>query len=59
MLNGTTILGIDPPLEFEHLAITMSNGKDELQLKAEVGLLTRNIVFEGSVNDEWTDCVSA
>ena len=59
MLNGTTILGIDPPLEFEHLGITMSNGKDELQLKAEVGLLTRNVVFEGSVNDEWTEVIPA
>ena len=59
MLNGITTLGIDPPLEFEHLAITVSNGNDELQLKAEVGLLTRNIVFEGSVNDEWTEVIQA
>ena len=57
--NGTTTLGIDPPLQYEHLSLTMSNGGQELPLKAEVGLLSRNVVFEGSVNDEWTEVIEA
>ena len=57
--NGTTTLGIDPPLQHQHLSLTVSNGKEELPLKAEVGLLSRNVVFEGSVNDEWTEAIEA
>ena len=53
--NGLTELGINPALEYEHLSFVMSNGEEDLHLKAEVGLLTRNIVVEGSVNDEWTE----
>ena len=57
--NGTTKLGIYPALQFQHLSVTMSNGVQDLPLKAEVGLLSRNVVFEGSVNDEWTEQIEA
>ncbi|OAF68248.1 hypothetical protein A3Q56_04012 [Intoshia linei] len=44
--------------EYRHLGITetYANGAS-IELRAEVGLLTHNIVFQGSYNDQWADVI--
>lgn len=51
-LNGT-YLKLDRPLKFEHLSVKRMVGDVGLEVEAEVGLLTRNIVFRGSVDKSW------
>ena len=41
------VLTLDKPLEFKHFAKTQYFGTDEFDMRAEVGLLSRNVVFRG------------
>lgn len=43
---GTTVY-LDEPLEFSHLSVTPIYDGVEFPMRAEVGLLTRNVVFRG------------
>ncbi|XP_078542272.1 fibrocystin-L-like [Lissotriton helveticus] len=54
------ILTISNSLTYKHLGIsvTLSNGK-VFEARAEVGLLTRNILIRGSDNIEWHDNITA
>ncbi|XP_069076730.1 fibrocystin-L-like isoform X2 [Pleurodeles waltl] len=53
-------LTISNPLTYKHLGISVSltNGK-VFEARAEVGLLTRNILIRGSDNVEWHDDIAA
>ena len=57
--NGSTMLSLDTPLLFTHLGVMMhvsgDPGNHTLDLRAEVGVLTRNVVFEVSLEpqEQW------
>lgn len=57
--NGKTIT-LTEPLTFTHLgvSVTLPDGT-MFEGRAEVGLLTRNIVVRGSQNLEWSDEIEA
>jgi hypothetical protein len=41
------VITLDAPLEYKHFAQTQSFGIDTIDMRAEVGLLTRNVVYRG------------
>ncbi|CAF4433885.1 unnamed protein product, partial [Adineta steineri] len=43
--NGLT-LTLDSPLTYQHLGVTQIIGSTSVEVRAEVGLLTRNVVFQ-------------
>lgn len=45
-LNGLT-LTLDAALTYQHLGVTQTFGTTPVEFRAEVGLLTRNVVFQG------------
>ncbi|OAF68924.1 hypothetical protein A3Q56_03331, partial [Intoshia linei] len=51
---------LDTNAKFKHLGITetYSNGAS-IELRAEVGLLSHNILFRGSSNEQWADNIKA
>ncbi|KAG7219450.1 hypothetical protein INR49_009284 [Caranx melampygus] len=57
--DGKT-LTLDKPLEFTHLGVmvTLPDGT-EFEGRAEVGVLTRNIVVRGAQHEEWNDTIEA
>ncbi len=57
--DGRT-LTLTKPLEYTHLgvSVTLPDGT-VFEARAEVGLLTRNIVVRGSNNVEWNDQIEA
>uniref|UniRef100_A0A4W4EJY7 Polycystic kidney and hepatic disease 1 (autosomal recessive)-like 1 n=1 Tax=Electrophorus electricus TaxID=8005 RepID=A0A4W4EJY7_ELEEL len=54
------LLTLTQPLNYKHLgvSITLPDGT-VFEARAEVGVLTRNIVIRGSINQEWSDQISA
>ena len=44
---GKPILTLDKPLRYKHFASTEYYGTDSIDMRAEVGLLSRNVVFRG------------
>lgn len=57
--DGLT-LTLDEPLEYTHLGVTVTLADGtKFEGRAEVGLLTRNIVVRGSQNQEWADTIEA
>lgn len=54
--DGRTI-GIKPALKYKHISITQTIAGKVIETRAEVGLLTRNVVVEGSVQREWTESI--
>ncbi|MCJ8746157.1 hypothetical protein PDJAM_G00138700 [Pangasius djambal] len=57
--DGRT-LTLTSPLNYTHLgmAITLPDGT-VFEARAEIGVLTRNIVVRGSINSEWSDKIQA
>uniref|UniRef100_A0AAR2IPV4 Polycystic kidney and hepatic disease 1 (autosomal recessive)-like 1 n=1 Tax=Pygocentrus nattereri TaxID=42514 RepID=A0AAR2IPV4_PYGNA len=57
--DGRT-LNLTQPLKYTHLgeSITLPDGT-VFEAKAEVGVLTRNVVVRGSVNQDWNDLIPA
>jgi hypothetical protein len=41
------VLTLDAPLEYQHYAATEAYGDETIEMRAEVGLLTRNLKFRG------------
>ena len=41
------LLILDKPLDFTHLAVKRRINDIEVEIKSEIGLLSRNIIFEG------------
>ena len=58
-INGKTVT-FDEPLEYPHLyeVRTVGIGVD-VTVRAEVGLLTRNILFQGSTDSSWNSLYTA
>ena len=52
--DGRTI-GIAPRVKYKHISLAQSISERYIETRAEVGLLTRNVVVEGSENDEWSE----
>lgn len=46
-VNGSVVT-FTPPLQFDHLALVKQYGEHTVDMRAEVGLLTRNIVIKGT-----------
>ncbi|CAH1788932.1 unnamed protein product [Owenia fusiformis] len=59
-ISGNTIT-LDSPLEYEHLGVTetFEDGTTQLDLRAEVGLLTRNVKVKGSKHMDWSKPIPA
>ncbi|XP_036421459.1 fibrocystin-L-like [Colossoma macropomum] len=57
--DGRT-LNLTQPLKYTHLgeSITLPDGT-VFEAKAEVGVLTRNVVVRGSINQDWSDLIPA
>jgi hypothetical protein len=49
-ISGSTIT-LTEPLKYEHLSVSPDFGGIEVPMQAEVGLLTRNVVFRGDPED--------
>ena len=47
--NGL-VLTLDSALTFSHLGVTQSVGSTSVEARAEVGLLSHNIIFQGSLD---------
>ncbi|XP_066121905.1 fibrocystin-L [Saccopteryx bilineata] len=57
--DGTNIT-LSSPLNYTHLGITVTLPDGTLfEARAEVGILTRNILIRGSDNEEWNDKIPA
>lgn len=41
------MLTLDKPLKYKHFAETQTFGNEQIDMRAEVGLLSRNVVFRG------------
>ena len=55
--NDGRNIGITPPVKYQHISLVQTIAGRIIETRAEVGLLTRNVVVEGSENDEWTDII--
>ena len=49
------VITLDQPLEFKHFAMIQWYGNDFIDMRAEVGLLTRNVKYQGSPYDSPAD----
>lgn len=56
--NGKTIV-LEQPLAFEHISLQQTIGGRVIETRGEVGLLSRNVVIQGSKHDEWNDVIEA
>lgn len=57
--DGKTIT-LEKSLEYKHLGVVQSfEGGVQLETKAEVGLLSRNVIIRGSDNLQWHDRIAA
>ena len=54
-----SILVLTEPLEYEHISIQQIIAGRMVDTSAEVGYLTRNIVFRGNRNEEWSETITA
>ncbi|XP_041477742.1 fibrocystin-L-like isoform X1 [Lytechinus variegatus] len=52
-------LTIDPPIMHRHISIVQDIEGITLETRAEVGLLTHNVVVRGNVNEDWTEEIEA
>jgi len=41
------VITIDKPLEYKHFAMTQTYGNETIDMRAEVALLSRNVVVRG------------
>jgi len=48
-------LTLDKKLDFEHFAAVETYGDRFIDMRAEVGLLTRNVKFQGAAHDTEAD----
>ena len=48
-----TVLTIDPPLQYEHISVKQTIAGKYIDTRAEVGYLTRNVIFRGNRITEW------
>ena len=43
------VITLDKPFEYKHFAMTQTFGSETIDMRAEVALLSRNVVFRGDV----------
>lgn len=55
--NGGRTLHLDYPLTYTHLGLTQEFNSTTIEIRGEVGLLSHNVVFQGSVTDTWNDTI--
>ena len=55
-VNGRFV-EFDPPLLYMHISIAQTIEGRYIETRAEVGLLSRNVIVRGSVNDQWNDVI--
>ena len=56
--DGTEIT-LAAPLKFRHISISQTFGSHEVETRAEVGLLTRNIKVQGNINEQFVTEIPA
>jgi len=54
-----TVITLTEPLKFEHLSIMQTFGSHDIETRAEVGLLSRNIKVKGTVNEQFVTEIPA
>ncbi len=57
--NDGKTLTLDSPLNYEHLSVKRSNAGVDVYIRAEVGLLSRNVIFNSVNDDSWDELRSA
>lgn len=57
--NNNLTLTLDSSLTYQHLGVTRTVGSTSVELRAEVGLLSHNIVFQGSTTATWNQTIEA
>ena len=55
--DGLT-LTLDAPLVYPHLGMTQTLGSTSVEMRAEVGLLSHNVVFRGSTDASWSATIN-
>lgn len=53
--NGAKTIHFTPKMKYKHISLVQTIAGRVIETRAEVGLLTRNIVVKGSKHDEWND----
>ena len=54
-----SILELTVAVEYEHISVLQTIASRAIDTSAEVGYLTRNILFRGNVNEEWSESIQA
>lgn len=57
--NSGKTLVVEPPLKYRHISLVQTIAGRVIETRAEVGLLSRNVVIQGSVHDAWTEKIEA
>ena len=57
--NDNMTLTFTPAVDYKHISLVQTIDGVTLETRAEVGMLTRNVKFRGSVHDEWTETIEA
>ena len=57
--GSRTVLTINPPLRYKHLSVKQTIAGQYIDTSAEVGYLTRNVVFKGNRIEEWVTTIPA
>ncbi|CAF3962911.1 unnamed protein product, partial [Rotaria magnacalcarata] len=57
--NDGRTLALDFPLAYTHLGVTQHVGSTVGEVRAEVGLLSHNIIFQGAVLETWNSLIVA
>ncbi len=54
-----SILNVTEALDFEHISVQQPIAGRTIDTSAEVGYLTRNVLFRGNRNEEWPESIQA
>ena len=57
-MDGKTIT-LEEPLKYKHISISQTFGTTEVETRAEVGRLTRNVKYQGSRHEEFIETIPA
>ena len=57
--NEGKIITFKPATQYQHLGLTEEYGDRVIEVRAEVGLLTHNILFRGNINEEHLKNITA
>ena len=57
-VDGKTIT-LEEPLKYKHISISQTFGSTEVETRAEVGRLTRNVKYQGSRHEEFIETIPA